>query len=142
MPKHQPRTWNNKNTVQILLESITPLHDLRKHSHKHLLTTQNTEEPDMKICKTTEESQSSTTTSISNEETTDNIHQISTTEVEEVILHIMDSELELFLASPATSNNVQIQEDCKEIRETRRVFLNNNWQVKDTIGTTEFEGLI
>ena len=54
----------------------------------------------------------------------------------------MDSELNLFPASPATNNIMQNKEDCQEIRETRRVFLNNDWKVKDPVRTTAFEGLI
>ena len=51
----------------------------------------------------------------------------------------MDSDLELFPVSPTID---KIQEDCTEIKETRRVYLNNDLQVKDTVGTTAFEGII
>lgn len=53
---------------------MTPLQDQRKHTGKHPLNAQNTEEPDLKKHKTTEESQSSTTRSTTNEDTTENTH--------------------------------------------------------------------
>ena len=53
--KYQPRTWNSEATVGIPLESITLLQDPVKHTPKHPLDTQNIEEPDLKMCKTSEE---------------------------------------------------------------------------------------
>ena len=35
-----------------------------------------------------------------------------------------------------------IKEDCINIMENRKVYLNNNWQVKDSIGSPAFQGII
>ena len=79
--KYQPRTWDIETTVEIPLESITPLQDPRKHTCKHPLDTQNTEEPVLKTCKTTEESQPSTTRSTLNEDSTRKTQQNATSEI-------------------------------------------------------------
>ena len=54
----------------------------------------------------------------------------------------MDSDLELFQASQDTTENSNKIEKCNTITETRRVYLNNNWQVKSTVGNPAFEGII
>ena len=119
-PKYQPRSWNIEKTVEIPLESATPLQDPRKHSYKHPTVSEHTEEPNKKIRKTCGEKQSSTSRSTNT--TTKEAHikdttEIPTADVEGVILHIMDSDLELLPASPAHTNNSNIQEDCTEIQE-------------------------
>ena len=55
-----------------------------------------------------------------------------------IILHITDSEEKLF-------PEAQSEEACKSMdncSEVRRVYRNNDWQIKDTIGTTDFDELI
>ena len=137
-----PRSWENEETVNIPLESHTPLQDQMIHSHKLSTVSEHTQEPEKKIWKLCEESQSSTSRSTNNttkEDTTKKIIENPIQEVEGVILHLMGSDLELFPVSPTVD---KIQEDCTEITEARRVYLNNDLQVKDTVGTTVFEGII
>ena len=59
----------------------------------------------------------------------------TTVEDEGVILHVMDSDLQLFPVEEECSNS----EDCTE---KRTVKLANEWIVKDTVGHPAFEGLI
>ena len=144
-PRYQPRPWKYDKTVEIPLESATPPHDPRKHSHKHQLVSRHTEEPVKKTWKPCEEQQSSLTRSTNT--TTKEAHikdtiEITASENEGIILHIMDSDLELFPASQDTTENSNKIEKCNTITETRRVYLNNNWQVKSTVGNPAFEGII
>ena len=48
-----------------------------------------------------------------------------------IILHITESDDKLF---PET--HIEIQ---KEIKETRKVYLNNAWKITDEVGSTDFE---
>ena len=48
-----------------------------------------------------------------------------------IVLHITESEDRLF---PET--HIEIQE---EIKETRKVYLNNAWKITDEVGYTDFE---
>ena len=57
-------------------------------------------------------------------------------------LHITDSELNQFLDIEEDPKEEPIKEDCTNIKENRRVFLNNNWQVKDSIRNPAFQGII
>ena len=59
--------------------------------------------------------------------------EVSLTENNEVILHITESEDKLF-----PEGN---KEECN-IVETRRVYINNEWKITDTIGTSDFDELI
>ena len=62
--------------------------------------------------------------------------------LEGVILHISDSELNLFLDIQEDPKEEAIKEDCTNIMENRKVYLNNNWQVKDSIRSPAFQGII
>ena len=62
--------------------------------------------------------------------------------LEGVILHISDSDLNLFPDIQEDPQEAQIKEDCTNIMENRKVYLNNNWQVKDSIGSPAFPGII
>ena len=53
-----------------------------------------------------------------------------------------ESELNLFPDIPESPKDDRKIEDCNNEQEKRRVYLNNNWQVKDSIGSPAFEGLI
>ena len=59
-----------------------------------------------------------------------------------VILHISDSEMNLFPDIQEDPKEDQVKEDCTNIMENRKVYLNNNWQVKDSIGSPAFQGII
>ena len=62
--------------------------------------------------------------------------------LEGVILHVSDSELNLFPDIQEDPKEDPIKEDCTNIMENRKVYLNNNWQVKDSIGSPAFQGII
>ena len=97
-PRYQPRSWTSEKTVEIPLESNTPLQDPRRNSHKHQLVSRHTEEPVKKTRKTCEEEQSSpprSTKTTTNEAHIKDISEIPASEDEGIILHIMDSDLEL-----------------------------------------------
>ena len=131
--------------VEIPLESVTPLLDPRKTSHKHQLVSRHTEEPVKKIQKPGEEQQSSSTRSTkttTNEAHIEDTIKIPASEDEGIILHVMDSNLELFTASQDTIENTKKIENCYNVTGKRRVLLNNNWQVEDTVGSPAFEGII
>ena len=49
--------------------------------------------------------------------------------LEGVILHISDRELNLFPDIQEDPKEDPIKEDCTNIMENRKVYLNNNWQV-------------
>ena len=59
--------------------------------------------------------------------------EVSLTEDNEVILHITESDDKLFPEGD--------KEECN-IVETRRVYINNEWKITDTIGTSNFDELI
>ena len=62
--------------------------------------------------------------------------------LEGVILHISDSEMNLFPDIQEDPKEDQVKEDSTNIMENRKVYLNNNWQVKDSIGSPAFQGII
>ena len=62
--------------------------------------------------------------------------------LEGVILHVTDSESNLFPDIKEDPKEKSIKEDCTNIMEDRKVYLNNNWQVKDSIGSPAFQGII
>ena len=59
-----------------------------------------------------------------------------------VILHVTDSELNLFPDIEEDPKEETIKEDFTNIMENRKVYLNNNWQVKDSIGSPAFPELL
>ena len=62
--------------------------------------------------------------------------------LEGIVLHITGSELNLFPEKPDESKDANLKEDCTIVKENRKVYLNNNWQVKDSIGSPAFQGII
>ena len=83
-----PRSWKNEETVHtnIPLESHTPLQDRMIHNHKLPTVSEHTQEPEKKIWKLCEESQSSTSRSTNNttkEDTTKKIIEILTKKLKE-----------------------------------------------------------
>ena len=62
--------------------------------------------------------------------------------LEGVILHVSDSELNLFPDIQEDPKEEPNKEDCTNIMENRKVYLNNNWQVKDSIRSPAFQGII
>ena len=62
--------------------------------------------------------------------------------LEGVILHVTNSELNLFPDIEEDPKGEPIKEDCTNIIENRKVYLNNNWQVKDSIGSPAFKELL
>ena len=60
--------------------------------------------------------------------------------LEGVILHVRDRNL--FPDIQEDPKEEPIKEDCTNIKENRKVYLNNNWQVKDSIGSPAFQGII
>ena len=65
--------------------------------------------------------------------------QDSSTNIGGVILHITDSELNLFSDILEDAKKI---EDCTNEQDKRRVYLNNNWQVKDSVRSPTFQGII
>ena len=57
-------------------------------------------------------------------------------------MHVTESELNLFPDIPEAPKDARKIEDCNIEQEQRRVYLNNNWQVKDSIGSPAFQGII
>ena len=53
-----------------------------------------------------------------------------------------DSELNLFQEKLVESKDANSIEDCANVKEYRKVYLNNNWQVKDSIERPAFQGII
>ena len=62
--------------------------------------------------------------------------------MEGVILHVTDSELNLFPEKLEESTDANSKEDCTNVKENRKVYLNNNWQVKDSIESPAFQEII
>ena len=78
---------------------------------------------------------SNTTSDVTTERSTEHI---TNTPFPGVTFHVSDSELNLF-PEPAPVNDKK--EDCNEAG-SRKVYLNKSWQVTDTIGNPDFDGII
>ena len=71
------------------------------------------------------------------------LEKILISTIEGIILHVTDSELNLFPEKPDESKDANSKEDCTNVKENRKVDLNNNWQVKDSIRSSPaFQGII
>ena len=144
-PEYRPRRWLSKKTKNISLESEEILKDPRILKCK---MPTDTEMPKEKTCKPCEDPKLTACSNYKEEEKTQNIQNIPenptdpTSTVEEVILHVTDSELNLFQDITEDPTNAKIIEDCTTEQDKRRVYLNNNWQVKDSIGSPAFQGII
>ena len=107
-----------------------------------------TEMPKEKIQKPREYPKLTACSNYKEEDKTQNIQNIPenptdpTSTMEGVILHITDSELNLFPEIREDPTNAKIIEDCTIEQDNRRVYLNNNWQVKDSVRSPAFQGII
>ena len=141
-PEYRPRTWRNEETKKIPLESQGTLSDPWIKKWKIPATfpdTEKTVKKTRKPCKDPELPGCS-----SNQNTTEDqkIGEDPISTIEGIVLHITDSELNLFPEKPDESKDANLKEDCTNVMENRRVYLNNNWQVKDSIGSPAFQGII
>ena len=141
-PEYRPRRWISEETRKIPLESEEILKDPRLFKRK---MPPNTELPKEKTQKPCEDPELTACSNNTEEDKTQNIIENPTdptSTMEGVILHITDSELNLFPENTEDSTNAKIKEDCTNVKDKRRVYLNNNWQVKDSIGSPAFQGII
>ena len=138
-PEYRPRSWISEETKKIPLESLETLPDPRMKKRKMPATFQDTEKTAKKTRKLIELPRTSTKQDIK-EDHKSGEDLIPT--LEGVILHVTDSELNQFPDTEEDPKEEPIKEDCNIIKENRRVYLNNNWQVKDSIGSPAFQGII
>ena len=144
-PEYRPRRWLSKETKNIPLESKEILKDPRILKCKMPTDTEMPKEKTRKPC---EDPQLTACSNYKEEDKTQNIQNIPenptdpTSTMEGVILHVTDSELNLFPDITEDPTNAKIIEDCTIEQDKRRVYLNNNWQVKDSIGSPAFQGII
>ena len=144
-PEHKPRRWTSEKTKNIPLESTETLKDPRILKRKRPTHTEMPQEKTQKLCEEPQLTASiihQTTTDIHNMQNTLENPQEITTDIEGVTLHVTESELNLFPDIPKAPKDVRKIEDCTNEHEERRVYLNNNWQVKDSIGSPAFQGII
>ena len=138
-PEYRPRSWQSEETKKIPLESLVTLLDLGIKKRKIPATFQDTEKMVRKTCKPIELPGCSTTQDIKEEQKSGE-DLIPT--LERVILHVSDSELNLFPDIREDPKEEPIKEDYINIMENRKMHLNNNWQVKYSIGSPAFQGII
>ena len=141
-PEYRRRSWKFEETRNIPLESQETLPDPRTKKRKMPATLQDTEKiakKTRKPCKETELPECSFHQDIKEDQKSGE-DLIPT--LEGVILHISDSELNLFRDIEEDPKEDKIKEDCTNIMENRKMYLNNNWQVKDSIGSPAFQGII
>ena len=63
-----------------------------------------------------------------------------TTKEDGIQIHLTDEEDQIF---PEIDNLInQLSNIDNEITETRRIYLDNDWQITDTVGNPDFVGLI
>ena len=135
----------SEETKNIPLESKEILKDPRILKRK---MPTHTEMPKEKTRKPCDDLQSTASNNYKDREDTLNIQNIpenppdSTPNMEGVILHITDSELNLFPDITEDPKDARKIEDCTNEQDKRIVYLNNNWQVKDSIGSPAFQGII
>ena len=144
-PEYRPRTWKDDKTKKIRLESEETLEDPRLKKQKMPTTFLDTENPAKKNHKPCEDPESTTTRSNLSNMKVDEIQKIGEDPIstmEGVILHVTDSELNLFPEKLEESTDANSKEDCTNVKENRKVYLNNNWQVKDSIESPAFQEII
>ena len=134
---YQPREWKREDTVLIPLQSSEILQDPRRKSMKRVSssapgTSQKIQKTQNMPVLAEKHTIASTESPIESKKITQD-SEVSLTEDNEVILHITESEDKLF-----PEGN---KEECN-IVETRRVYINNEWKITDTIGTSDFDELI
>ena len=104
-----------------------------------------TENPAKKTCKLCEDPESTTCRSnpiTSKEDKNQKIGEDPISTMEGIVLHVTDSELDLFPEKPEEPTDANSKEDCTTVTENRKMYLNNNWQVKDSIRSPAFQGII
>ena len=138
-PEYRPRSWISEETKKIPLESLGTLPDPRMKKWKMPATFQDTEKTVKKTRKLIELPGCSTKQDIKEDHKSGEDLILT---LEGVILHVTDSELNQFPDIKVDPKEEPIKEDCTNIKENRRVYLNNNWQVKDSIGSPAFQGII
>ena len=138
-PEYRPRSWISEETKNIPLESLGTLQDPRLIKRKMPATFKDTEKTVKKTRKHIELPGCSTKQD-TKEDHKSGEDLIPT--LEGVIIHITDSELNLFPDIQEDHKQEPSKEDCTIIKENRKVYLNNNWQVKDSIRSPAFQGII
>ena len=122
--EYRPRRWLSEETKNIPLENEEILKDPRIIKHK---MPPDTEMPKEKTHKPCEDPKPTACSNYKEEEKTQNIQNIPenptdpTSTVEGVILHITDSELNLFPDITEDPTNAKIIEDCTNKQDKRRV---------------------
>ena len=134
---YKPREWKREDTVLIPLQSREILQDPRRKTLKRVSpsapgTSQKVQKisnlPDLAEKHTVATTESPIDSKKNTLET-----EVTLAEDNQVILHITESDDKLFPEAE--------KEECN-IVETRRVYINNEWKITDTIGTSDFDELI
>ena len=141
-PEYRPRTWNDEKTKKIPLDSQEIIPDPRIKKRKIPATSQDTEKTVKKTHKPYEDPELPGFSSNQNIKEDQKTGEDPISTVEGIILHVTDSELNLFQEKLDESKDANSKEDCTNVKENRKVYLNNNWQVKDSIGNPAFQGII
>ena len=141
-PEYRPRTWEFEETKKIPLESQGTLPDPRIKKRKMPATFLDTEKMVKKTCKPDKDPELPGCSSNQNIKEDQKSGEDLVPTLEGVILHISDSEMNLFPDIQEDPKEDQVKEDSTNIMENRKVYLNNNWQVKDSIGSPAFQGII
>ena len=143
--EYRPRRYNDETAKNIPLESQEILEDPRIHKRKLPTTFPDTEKSAKKTCKPCEDPESTTNRSnpiTTKDDKNQKIGEDPNSTMEGIILHVMDSELNLFPEQLEEHTDANPKEDCTNVMENRKVYLNNNWQVKDSIRSPAFQGII
>ena len=141
-PNYRPRRWENEETRTIPLESKEILEDPRRNIKRKTVLT---EEPLEKMRKLPQEPEpTGCQNNLQDNKLTDNQENQEDPDptTEGVILHITESELNLFPEANEEPTDSKLKEDWTTSPERRTVYLNNNWQVKDCIESPAFPGII
>ena len=144
-PEYRLRRWNDEITKKIPLESQEILEDPTLNKQKIPTIFSDTENPVKKTRKTCEDPESTTCRSnpiSSKEDENQKIGEDPISTMEGIILHITDGELDLLPEKSEESTDVNLKEDCTNVKENRKVYLNNNWRLKDSIRSPAFQGII
>ena len=129
-------------TKKIPLENQEILEDPRLIKCKMPPTFSDTEKPAKKIRKPCEDPESTGCSNNTEEDKIKKIVEDPTSTIEGIILHVMDCELNLFPEKLEESTDSNAKEDCTNVKDKKRVYLNNIWQVKDSIRSPAFQGII
>ena len=116
------------------MESQETLEDPRSKKWKMPTTFPDTENAAKKTLKPCEEPESSRCRSNLNTNGDQKTGEDPISTLEGIILHVTDSELNL--------SQRNLKEDCTIVKENRKVYLNNNWQVKTVSEALLFKELL